>query len=88
MLFLKQPLILTFHRYKSATTCQIDSNKVSNFNLRPDLWNCVKTEMIESTAPTQQPHKRHRFLGHLVFVIIIINDNNHFIYSWIRCSLC
>ena len=58
MLFLKQPLILLFLCHKSATTCQIDSNKVSSSKLRPDLCSCVKTEMIESTTPPQQPHKR------------------------------
>ena len=50
MPFLKQPLNLLFLCHKSATTCQIDSYKVSNSNLKPDLRNCVKTEMIESMA--------------------------------------
>ena len=58
MLFLKPPLILLFLCHKSATTCQIDSYKVSNSKLKPDLCNCVKTEMIEYTAPSQQPDKR------------------------------
>ena len=58
MLFLKQPLILPFLYYKSVTTCQIDSNKVSNSKLKLDLLNCVKIEIIESTAPPQQPRKR------------------------------
>ena len=53
MLFLKQPLILPFLCHKSATTCQIDSNKVSNSKLKLDLCNCVKIEIIEPTAPTQ-----------------------------------
>ena len=53
MLFLKQPLILPFLSHKSATTCQIDSYKVSNSTLKPDLSNCLKTEMIESNAPAQ-----------------------------------
>ena len=48
MLSLKQPLILPFLRHKSATTCQIDSNKVSNSKLKLDL---CKSEIIESTAP-------------------------------------
>ena len=64
MLFLKRPLILPFLYHKSATTCQIDSSKVSNSKLKPDLCNFVKTEMIESTAPPQQSHKRDTiFLG-------------------------
>ena len=58
MLFLKQPLISPFLCHKSASTCQIDSNKVSNSMLKPDLCNCIKTEMIESIAPLQQPNKR------------------------------
>ena len=66
MLFLKQPL-LPFFCHKSATTCQIDSNKVANPKLKPDLCNCVKSEMINSTAPPQQPHKRGTIiLGHPV----------------------
>ena len=67
MLFLKQPLILPFLCHKSATTCQIDSYKVSNSKLKPDLCNCVKAEMIEFTAPPKQPHKQGAsFLGHPV----------------------
>ena len=58
MLFLKQPLILPFLCHKSATTCQIDSYKVSNSNLKPDQYNCVQTEISESTAPPQQQDKR------------------------------
>ena len=51
MLVLKQPLILPFLPHKSATVCQIDSNKVSTSKLKPELCNCVSFEMIESTAP-------------------------------------
>ena len=58
MPFLKQPLILPFLCHKSATTCQIDSYKVSNSKLKPYLCNCVTAEMIESTASPQQPHKQ------------------------------
>ena len=61
MLFLKhlkQPLILPFFNHKSATTRQIDSHKVSNFKLKPDLCNCSKIEMIEYMAPPQQQHKQ------------------------------
>ena len=58
MLFLKQPFILPVLCHKSATICQIDSYKVSNSKLKPDLCNCVKTEIIESTVPPRQPHKR------------------------------
>ena len=53
MLFLKQRLILPFLSNKSATTCQIDSNKVSNSKLKLDLCNCVKIEIIESADPPQ-----------------------------------
>ena len=67
MLFLKQPRILPFLCHKSATTCQIDSYKVSNSKLKPDLCNCVNTVKIESMAPPQQPHKLGTtFLGHPV----------------------
>ena len=50
MLFLKQPLILPLLCHKSVSTCQIDSNIVSNSNLKPDLCDCVKIEIAESTA--------------------------------------
>ena len=49
MQLLKQPLILPFLCHKSASACQIDSNKVSNSKLKID----VKAEIIESTAPLQ-----------------------------------
>ena len=58
MLFLKQSFMLSFLCHKSATTCQIDLNKVSISKLKPYLCNCVIIEMIESTAPPQKPHKR------------------------------
>ena len=59
-----------FLYHKSATTCQIDSNKVPNSKLKPDLCNCVKTEIIESTAPPQWPHLLGTIiLGHLVFIL-------------------
>ena len=55
---------LPFLCYKSAITCQTDSYKVSKSKLKPDLFNCVQTEMTESTALPQQSHKRGRiFLG-------------------------
>ena len=53
VLFLKQPLISPFLDHKSATTCQIDSYKVSNSKLKPDLCNCVKSEIIEFTTPSE-----------------------------------
>ena len=53
MLFLKQSLILPFLCHNLATTCQIDSNKVSNSKLKPELCNCVSIEITESTAPPQ-----------------------------------
>ena len=51
MLFLKQPLVLSLLYHKSATTCQNDSCKVSNSKFKPDICNCVKTEIIEFLAP-------------------------------------
>ena len=53
MLVLKQTPILPVIRHKSATTSQIDFNKVSNSKLKPGLCNCVKIERMESTAPPQ-----------------------------------
>ena len=65
MLFLTQQLNLQFLRHKPATAYQSFSYKVLNFNLKPDLCCYVKTKMIESTAPSQQPHKRGTiFSGH------------------------
>ena len=79
MLFLKQPLIWPFLCDKSATTCQIDSYKVSNFNLKPDLCSRVKFETIECTAPPQQPHKRGTiFLGHPLLNEFHLNDKAKF----------
>ena len=67
MLFLKQPLILSFLCHESGSTCRIDSTKISNFGLKLELCNCVKIEVIEYIAPPQQPHKRDTiFLGHPV----------------------
>ena len=59
MLFFKQPLILPlpFLCHKPATTCQIHLNMIPNFKLKLELCNCVKTEIIESTTPPQQPYK-------------------------------
>ena len=53
MLFLKQPLTLPLPNHKSATTCHVDLNKVSNSKFTPDLCNYVKTEITESIAPPQ-----------------------------------
>ena len=66
MLFLKQPLILHFLCHKSATTCQIDSNKVSNSKLRPDLCDLVKIEKTGLLAPPHQLQKRGTNLLRLV----------------------
>ena len=63
MLFLKQPLILPFLCHKSATTCQIGSNSISNSEVKSDLCNCVETKKIESIAPPQQPQWVTIFLG-------------------------
>ena len=42
-MFLKQPIILLFLYHKSATICQIDSEKVSISKLKPDLRDYLKT---------------------------------------------
>ena len=61
MLFLKQPQILPFICHKSVTTSQMNSNKVSNSKLKLDLCNCVKTEVIEPTAPPNSNTKGEQF---------------------------
>ena len=53
MLFFEKTTYLPFLYHKSATTCQLDSYKVSNSKLKPDLCNCAKAEIIESMA---SPH--------------------------------
>ena len=58
MLFLEEQFILLFLCHKAATTRHIDSYKVSNSKLKPDLCNCVKMEMTESIAPPQKPNNR------------------------------
>ena len=70
MLFLEQAtLILPFLYHRLATACQIYSNKVSNSTLKADLCNCIKIEIIESTAPLWQQHKRGTiFSGHPVSI--------------------
>ena len=70
MLFLKQPLILPFLCHKSTTICQIDSYKVSNPMLKPEICNSIKAEMIKSTAPSQQPHKRGTIFLNTLFVLL------------------
>ena len=62
MLFLNQQLIQPFLCHKSANTCQIGSNKVSDSKLKPVLCNCVKREITESVASPQHPHKRSTIL--------------------------
>ena len=57
MLLLKKPLALPVLYHTSAPTQQIDSYKVPNSTLKPDLCKILENEMIESTAPPQQPHK-------------------------------
>ena len=48
---------------KCATTCQIDSYKVSKSKLKPDQCNCKETGMVISKAPLQQLHKGAKFSG-------------------------
>ena len=76
MLFLKQTLILPYLCHKLATTCQTDSNKVSNFKLKLYQGNCVKPEITGSTAPAQDTQTGQNFLGHSV----------HFITYRFRCK--
>ena len=61
MLVLKKPLILPFLLYNQQPRVRIDSYEISNSP------HCVKTEIIDPTAPPQQLHKRGTiFLGHPV----------------------
>ena len=66
MVFFKQTLCLPFLCHKLATMGQIDSYKVSNSKLKPDLLNCEKGEIIESIAPPQQQHNRAQLFGHRI----------------------
>ena len=67
MLFFTQPFILPFLCHKSATSCRIDSSKVSNSKLKLDVYNCVKTEVTECTGPPQRQQKLGGIiLGHPV----------------------
>ena len=63
MLPLKQQFILALLCHKSTTTCQIDSNKISNSKSEPDLCNCIKWETIEATAPPQLARKQGKIFG-------------------------
>ena len=64
VLFLKQPVILPFLCHKSATTCQIESCKVSHSKLKPDLCSCVKAEITERMAQYRSSHTNGtQFLG-------------------------
>ena len=60
---IKATTYLPFLCHKSATTCHIDSYKFSNSKLKSNLCNCVKTNMIEWTAPPQQQHKLGTIFG-------------------------
>ena len=71
MMFLEQPLIMPFLCQESATTCQIDSNKVSNSKLKHGLRDCVKIDKIEFIPPPQHPHK----LG-TIFLDTLYNKSN------------
>ena len=71
MLFLKQLLSLPSFCHKLATTCQIDSNLISNSKLKLDKYNFTKIEISESTAPPPKPYKRSaNFLGHPVYTFL------------------
>ena len=64
MLFLKQQLILPFLCHKSATTCQIDLNKVSHSKLKLDLCNCVKIDTLNLQLLHIATQTGHNILGH------------------------
>ena len=63
LLFSKQPLTLPSLCHKSVTTSQTDSYKVSNSTVKPNLCNCIKSKMTQSTEPPQQPHKQGTILS-------------------------
>ena len=46
MLFVKQPLIFHFLGHKSAATCQVAQNKISNSKLKTDRCSNVRTETM------------------------------------------
>ena len=60
---------LPFHCYKSATTCQIDSDKVSD----SDQCNYLKTEIIGSAGAPQSSHKR----GTIILDTLLLMMENH-----------
>ena len=62
MLFSRIPFILPFPYHKSVTTCHIDSYKVSNCKLNPDLCNCANIETIDLLAIQQKSLDRALFL--------------------------
>ena len=72
MQFLKPLLILPFFYHKSATMSQIDSCKISNSKLKPDQCSYVKTEITETTAPLQQPHKRDTIFWDTLYTRILL----------------
>ena len=41
---------LGFLRHASATNCQNDSNKLTNFKLKPSLCTCINIMAIDDTA--------------------------------------
>ena len=64
----REKCVLPFLCHKSATTCQIDSNMVSNSKLKPDRCNCVTTETIKATSPPQQQCKRDTISCDLLYL--------------------
>ena len=79
MLFLKQPHFGPILCPKSATTCQMDSRRAANSKLKHEPCNLVKTEIVEFTAPPQQPYKRGTiFLGNPVHIVIKVCRS----YTW------
>ena len=77
MVFLMQQLSLPFLYHKLAITCQIDSGKVLNSKLKPDLCNCVKNRgnwiHSSSTGATQT---RHNYFGMpCIFSVKVVSAN-------------
>ena len=67
MLFLKQPLICLFSAINQQPRVILTQRRSQTLKLKLDLCNWVKTEITESAAPPQLPHKRGTItLGHPV----------------------
>ena len=74
MLYFEPATYFTFFSYKSETICQLDSNKVSNSKLKPDLGTCVETRRYSCSLSTVVTQTRNDFFAHPVKVFFLQSD--------------